>query len=105
MSVIRLALTSRKRLGARIARRTADARSPARSMRRTDRTQSSCRSPTSTMMLSASRAAARTAVSRRAFSTAPKMHKAKGNWEALASKRPIDHDDTHVRAVRIAVKL
>ena len=32
----------------------------------------------------------------REFST-PKLHKAKGNWDALKAKRPIDHDDLHVR--------
>ena len=33
---------------------------------------------------------------RRQLSTA-KMHKAKGNWEGVKSKRPIDADDLHVR--------
>jgi hypothetical protein len=38
-------------------------------------------------------------LSRRSLSTAvagPKLHKAKGNWEALKAKRPIDQEDLHV---------
>lgn len=36
----------------------------------------------------------------RSFSAAaPKAHKAKGNWDQLKSKRPVDHDDLHVRSV------
>jgi hypothetical protein len=51
-----------------------------------------------TTMLAASRVGARSLVGRQAFSTAPKMHKAKGNWESLKAKRPIDADETHVRS-------
>ena len=40
---------------------------------------------------------ARQVLARRNMSTAqPKMHKAKGNGDKLASKRPVDHDDLHV---------
>jgi len=51
-----------------------------------------------TMMLSrqVTRQAARQ-YSRSTVKQEPKMHKAVGNWEALASKRPVDEDDTHVR--------
>jgi hypothetical protein len=51
------------------------------------------------MMLSRSSALVARSVSnqtaRRQLST-PKMHKAKGNWEGLKAKRPIDADDLHV---------
>jgi len=59
-----------------------------------------------TMMLS--RQVTRQAVrqySRSAVKQEPKMHKAVGNWEALASKRPIDEDDTHVRCLIDAKRL
>lgn len=56
-----------------------------------------------TMMMLSRTALTRTsrhlASCRSSSSAAPKMHKAKGNWEALKSKRPIDADDTHVRKI------
>lgn len=30
----------------------------------------------------------------------PKLHMAKGRWGALKAKRPIDHDEEHVRNLR-----
>ena len=49
---------------------------------------------------SAARPVTREAVrlySRSALASEPKMHRAVGNWEAIiASKRPIDEDETHV---------
>lgn len=43
------------------------------------------------------RTASRSNAVRRQFSAQPKMHKAKDYWGDLKSKRPIDHDDLHVR--------
>jgi hypothetical protein len=39
-------------------------------------------------------------LSGRQMSTA-KLHKAKDHWQGLKSKRPIDHDDLHVRCFRV----
>lgn len=53
-----------------------------------------------TTMFAAARPVTRQAVrlySRTAVAPEPKLHKAVGNWEAIiASKRPIDEDETHV---------
>ena len=43
------------------------------------------------------RTASRSVAARRQLSSQPKMHKAKDHWGELKAKRPIDHDDTHVR--------
>lgn len=36
-------------------------------------------------------------VARRNLSTTPKMHKLGDHWQTLASKRPVQHDELHVR--------
>lgn len=43
------------------------------------------------------RTASRSVAARRQFSSEPKMHKAKDHWADLKAKRPVDHDDLHVR--------
>lgn len=44
------------------------------------------------------RTASRSVAARRQLSSAePKMHKAKDHWADLKAKRPVDHDDLHVR--------
>lgn len=43
------------------------------------------------------RTASRSVAARRQFSSEPKMHKAGALWADLKAKRPIDHDDQHVR--------
>jgi len=43
------------------------------------------------------RTVSRQAVRRNMSTSQPKMHNADGKWDALKSKRPIDHDDEHVR--------
>jgi hypothetical protein len=45
------------------------------------------------------------AACRRPLSTAPKLHKAKEHWGELKSKRPIDHDDLHVRLTAVGFVL
>ena len=42
------------------------------------------------------RAVALRQYSRSAVMKEPKLHKAKGNWEAIVAARPIDEDETHV---------
>ena len=37
----------------------------------------------------------------RKFSAEPKLHKAKHHWTDLKAKRPVDHDDLHVRCFRV----
>lgn len=43
------------------------------------------------------RTASRSVAARRQLSSEPKMHKAKDHWADLKAKRPVDHDDLHVR--------
>lgn len=60
------------------------------------------------MMRAKTTALARTAsrsVIARQLSSEPKLHKAKDHWAALATKRPVDHDDLHVRTSMAAVSL
>jgi hypothetical protein len=49
---------------------------------------------------SLARVTTRGTVARRQLSSAPKMHKAKDFWPDMKSKRPVDHDDLHVRVPR-----
>jgi len=65
--------------------------------------QIAVRKVTTTMTMiarsAATRVASRAVVSQqtRSLSTKePKLHAAKGRWEALKAKRPIDHDEEHV---------
>ena len=46
------------------------------------------------------RTASRSVAARRQLSSEPKMHKAGSHWADLKAKRPVDHDDLHVRTVR-----
>ena len=50
------------------------------------------------------RTASRSAAARRQFASEPKMHKAKDFWADLKAKRPIDHDEEHVRTTVLNCK-